>query len=219
MPSTSKKQRNFMAAAAHNPAFAKKVGISSKVAKEFNQADKGRKFGSGGVMKHEDIKLDKKIVKKAVSMHDKQLHGGKSTNLTKLNKGGMAMKKAKCYEDGGEVEFETKTGKNKMIDDDTRIKAADYASLDVDAEPRITKDAPKAKSPSPKGAKAFTRAETGGGAALMTRKDRSGMPKAKAKSSSYTPDHTMGMAMKKGGSVKSASARADGCAIRGTTRA
>jgi len=49
MPSTSKKQRNFMAAAAHNPAFAKKVGISQGVAKEFNQADKGKKFGSGGM--------------------------------------------------------------------------------------------------------------------------------------------------------------------------
>ena len=48
MPSTSKKQRNFMAAAAHNPAFAKKVGISTSVAKEFNQADKGKKFGTGG---------------------------------------------------------------------------------------------------------------------------------------------------------------------------
>lgn len=30
-----------MAAAAHNPAFAKKVGIPTKVAREFNQADKG----------------------------------------------------------------------------------------------------------------------------------------------------------------------------------
>jgi hypothetical protein len=48
MPSVSKKQRNFMAAAAHNPAFAKKVGISQKVAKEFNQADKGKRFGTGG---------------------------------------------------------------------------------------------------------------------------------------------------------------------------
>lgn len=37
-----------MAAAAHNPAFAKKVGISQKVAKEFNQADKGKRFGTGG---------------------------------------------------------------------------------------------------------------------------------------------------------------------------
>jgi hypothetical protein len=31
-----------MAAAAHNPAFAKKVGIPVKVAKEFNSADKRR---------------------------------------------------------------------------------------------------------------------------------------------------------------------------------
>ena len=39
MPSTSAKQRRFMAAAAHNPAFAKRAGISQKVAKEFNRAD------------------------------------------------------------------------------------------------------------------------------------------------------------------------------------
>jgi len=30
-----------MAAAAHNRAFAKRVGVPQKVAKEFNQADKG----------------------------------------------------------------------------------------------------------------------------------------------------------------------------------
>ena len=39
MPSVSKKQARTMAAAAHNPAFAKKVGIPGGVAKEFNQAD------------------------------------------------------------------------------------------------------------------------------------------------------------------------------------
>ena len=39
--STSEKQARTMAAAAHNPAFAKKVGIDQKVAKEFNQKDKG----------------------------------------------------------------------------------------------------------------------------------------------------------------------------------
>jgi hypothetical protein len=39
MPSKSAKQARTMAAAAHNPAFAKKVGIPVKVAKEFNQAD------------------------------------------------------------------------------------------------------------------------------------------------------------------------------------
>lgn len=33
-----------MAAAAHNPSFAKKMGIPQSVAKEFNQADKGTKI-------------------------------------------------------------------------------------------------------------------------------------------------------------------------------
>lgn len=40
MPSKSAKQARTMQAAAHNPAFAKKVGIPVKVAKEFNNADK-----------------------------------------------------------------------------------------------------------------------------------------------------------------------------------
>jgi hypothetical protein len=41
MPSKSRKQARTMAAAAHNPAFAKKVGIPQSVAKDFNKADKG----------------------------------------------------------------------------------------------------------------------------------------------------------------------------------
>lgn len=45
MPSKSPKQARTMAAAAHNPKFAKKVGIPQKVAKEFNRADT-RKKGS-----------------------------------------------------------------------------------------------------------------------------------------------------------------------------
>lgn len=39
MPSKTPKQARTMAAAAHNPAFAKKVGIPAKVASEFNKAD------------------------------------------------------------------------------------------------------------------------------------------------------------------------------------
>lgn len=39
MPSKSPKQARTMAAASHNPAFAKKVDIPTKVAKEFNRAD------------------------------------------------------------------------------------------------------------------------------------------------------------------------------------
>jgi hypothetical protein len=40
MPSKSAKQHRTMQAAAHNPAFAKKVGIPVKVAKDFVAADK-----------------------------------------------------------------------------------------------------------------------------------------------------------------------------------
>ena len=48
MPSTSKKQHNFMAAVANNPAFAKKVGVPQSVGKDFNNADKGKSFKKGG---------------------------------------------------------------------------------------------------------------------------------------------------------------------------
>jgi len=51
MPSTSKKQHNFMAAIANNPSFAKKVGVSQSVGKDFNAADKGKTFNRGGMMK------------------------------------------------------------------------------------------------------------------------------------------------------------------------
>ena len=50
MPSTSKKQHNFMAAVAHNPAFAKKVGVPQSVGKDFSNADKGKTFKRGGDM-------------------------------------------------------------------------------------------------------------------------------------------------------------------------
>jgi hypothetical protein len=96
VPSTSKKQRNFMAAVAHSPAFAKKVGVSQSVGQEFNKADKGRKFSQGGPMAKSDMKedmaMDKKqdvaMIKKALKQHDAQEHkGGKGTSL-KLAKGG-----------------------------------------------------------------------------------------------------------------------------------
>ena len=122
---------------AHNPKMAKKVGVPKSVGEDFVAADKGKKFGAGsesrvdsqkankqktnhgstavfkegGMMKHEDMKMDKKVVKKAVGMHDKQQHGGKKTNLTTLKSGGMcgggkAMKK---MAKGGGIEVKGKT--------------------------------------------------------------------------------------------------------------
>ena len=91
MPSSSKKQHNFMAAVANNPSFAKKVGVPQSVGKDFNQADKGRKFSKGGDMKHADVKMDKAKMQKAVNKHEGRLHKGEP--MTKLNKGGMAPSK------------------------------------------------------------------------------------------------------------------------------
>ena len=51
-----------------------------------------------------DLMQDKKMVKKAVKMHDDQLHGGKKTNLKALKKGGCT-KMAR----GGGIEVRGKT--------------------------------------------------------------------------------------------------------------
>jgi hypothetical protein len=67
----------------------------------------------GGMMKHKDVQMDKKVVKKAVAMHDKQQHGGKKTNLSTLKKGGMACAPKKMARGGG-IEIKGKT-KGKMI--------------------------------------------------------------------------------------------------------
>ena len=47
-----------------------------------------------GGMAKADMAQDKKMVKKAVGMHDKQQHGGKKTDLATLKKGGMTKKMA-----------------------------------------------------------------------------------------------------------------------------
>ena len=87
MPSTSKKQHNFMEAIAHSPSFAKKAGVPQSVGKDFSKADKGRKFSKGGDMKHEDVKMDKAMMQKAVNKHEGRLHKGET--MTKLAKGGF----------------------------------------------------------------------------------------------------------------------------------
>jgi len=51
MPSKSPPQARMMAGAAHNPKFAKKVGVPTKVAKEFNKADKGGTLLSNAMKK------------------------------------------------------------------------------------------------------------------------------------------------------------------------
>jgi hypothetical protein len=81
--------------------YMKKGGMAKKKMKMGGMA-----YKEGGKA---DMAQDKKTVKKAVGMHEKQLHGGKKSNLAALKKGGMAKKMAK----GGGIEVRGKT-KGKM---------------------------------------------------------------------------------------------------------
>jgi hypothetical protein len=59
MPSKSPSQHRLMEAVAHNPSFAKKVGISQKVGKEFAKADEGKKFKGGGLYDNINAKRER----------------------------------------------------------------------------------------------------------------------------------------------------------------
>ena len=111
MPSKSKAQHNFMAAIAHSPSFAKKAGVPMSVGKEFNKADKGKKFSKGGEMKHADVKMDKKMMQKAVNKHEGRLHKGES--MTKLAKGGVAASKMGAVKTGKTPDGVATKGKTK----------------------------------------------------------------------------------------------------------
>ena len=111
MPSVSKKQHNFMAAIAHSPSFAKKAGVPVSVGTEFVTADKGKKFSKGGDMKHEDVKMDKKMMQKAVNKHEGRLHKG--STMTKLAAGGMAPSKMGAVKTGKTPDGIVSKGKTK----------------------------------------------------------------------------------------------------------
>ena len=77
MPAKSAKQERFMQAVANNPKFAKKVGVSQSVGKEFTKA-------GGGAMKSEM----KKVASTAVKGHEKRMHGAAKGGAMKMAKGG-----------------------------------------------------------------------------------------------------------------------------------
>jgi hypothetical protein len=120
MPSTSKKQHNFMAAVANNPAFAKKVGVPQSVGKDFSNADKGKTFKRGGDMAKANPFMEMIAKKKAMaagkksempSKMGKPVMPGMDTakdGMKKMAAGGMA------YAKGGGIESKGKT-KGKMV--------------------------------------------------------------------------------------------------------
>ena len=90
MPSTSKKQADFMRAVAHSPEFAKKAGVPQSVGKEFSNADKSRKFAKGG-----DMKESKKMIGKEIGFMKK---AGAPKSMIKHE-----MAEAKGYKAGGSI--------------------------------------------------------------------------------------------------------------------
>jgi len=94
MPSTSKKQHNFMAAVANNPKFAEKAGVPQSVGKEFTAADKAVGV-KGGPRKRPDLQK----VNEAKTLHGKSelFKKGGDTMATKMGKPtmkvGMSMAK------------------------------------------------------------------------------------------------------------------------------
>jgi hypothetical protein len=150
-----------------------------------------------------------------------------------FKKGGK-VKKMRKFQEGGETEFESKMGANPQIDENTRIRAMDYAQMMQEPAPEIeTREAPKAK-PRPK-VKVEQKVET----KIEPKKETYGSDRRseKQKAAGEEPSFLKGTkgynlsdvtrylrrkagitSYKSGGKVSSASKRADGIAIRGKTR-
>ena len=136
MPSTSKKQHNFMAAVANNPAFAKKAGVPQSVGQEFVKADKAKSgsradiqsvnkpktnqgsqelFSRGGEMKESKAMAKKEIsfmqkkgAPKSMIKHEKAEYGMAKGGMTKMG----AVRTAAPSKDGIAAKGKTK---GKMV--------------------------------------------------------------------------------------------------------
>jgi hypothetical protein len=98
VPSKSKAQHNLMAMVANDPKAAKRMGIPQSVGRDYVEADKGRKFGSGGsmkesksMMKKEIAFMQKKGAPKSMIKHEKAEYGMKHGGMA--DKAGRALKK------------------------------------------------------------------------------------------------------------------------------
>jgi len=187
MPSSSKKQHNFMAAVAHSPSFAKKVGVSQSVGKDFNAADKGKTFNKGGMMKE-----SKGMTGKEVAFMKKK---GAPASMIKHEKAEMGMAK------GGS------TGRP-----DPRMLAAMMAQRAAGSQP-MRKPQPDGMAPQAAPSMAPPMAPQAGmkkGGSVNFAKGGGIESRGKTKGTIIR--------MASGGSVSSASRRADGIAQRGKTR-
>jgi hypothetical protein len=87
MPAKSEKQKKFMDAVAHNKGFAKKAGVPQSVGKDFSEASKGMKFGSGN-----KTRAESQAINQPKTNHgDMALFKKGGSMASKMNPGFMAM--------------------------------------------------------------------------------------------------------------------------------
>jgi len=91
MPAVSAKQEKFMQAVAHNPKFAKKVGVSQSVGKEFTM----KKMSMGGGVAPSKMGAVKTAAPSRDGVATKGKTKGKQIKMAKggMMHGGMAKKK------------------------------------------------------------------------------------------------------------------------------
>ena len=128
MPATSLKQKKFMDAVAHNPAFAKKAGVPQSVGKDFSEASKGIKFGKGA-----QTRADRQEVNKPKTDHGQAALFKKGGNMAtkKMNPFAKFEKSGKDVEKKGVKEG---SKKDMMLDKMQMKKMAKGGSASARAD-------------------------------------------------------------------------------------
>ena len=242
MPAVSKKQQKFMQAVAKSPKFAKKVGVKQSIGREFTKEKsmKTKKMNMGGRAMADRAGAQAMDPRMAMAMEAQQKRaamGGmkKGGKVKKMKKGGNTSRMNEL-EELGRVDSEkgySAKGKRNLKDEKARVvreiknkKAGGKVGYKAggkvkkmnmggmaDKEGRAMAAGRLASSPAmmsdARGRAMATGgmlAKTGGSSAKMKAKGKKMMGGGKVK------------AYKKGGSVSSASKRADGIAQQGHTR-
>ena len=220
MPAVSKKQQKFMQAVANSPKFAKKVGVNQSIGREFTKEKsmKTKKMNMGGRAMADRAgaqAMDPRMQMAMKAQQKRAAMGGmmKGGKVKKMKKGGNTSK-MNNLEELGRVDAEkgyTKKGKKNLKSEKKRLvsqikkgyKAGGKVTADMEGRALVKKTA-DARGRAMKTGGMLAR--TGGSSAPMKAKGKKMMGGGKVK------------AYKKGGSVSSASKRADGIAQQGHTR-
>jgi hypothetical protein len=219
MPTVSKKQERFMQAVAHNPAFAKKVGVPVKVGKEFTKSGGGDMKESKAMVKKEVSFMKKKGAPKSMIKHEMAEAGMKRRGMTKYAEGGMTDKEIT----------------RKTPEDVARINASRAYHKGPKAQEafqsQMKNESPELKDVARKALQKEYKAPRGGGGSggspSSAREMQLGSeldPKAMMKREGMKYGGKVkkmaagGMAASKMGSVKTAAPSRDGVAVKGKTQ-